>query len=446
MAVGNGTLSNAYHASIRFGFGPRLGEQLPSDPVSWLMDQLSGPDPSPAGGFPNTSGCLGLYGAFVAAPMGSQAKQNAAAAISQLFQAEVQSALSNYVLTAAPFRERLVMFWTNHFAVMAATDPTAALAGDFMREAIRPNVLGSFAQMVEAVVAHPAMNYSLNNNNSVGTLSTRAVNAAKRGVYVGLNENLGRELLELYTVSLAAGYQQADVDAMANLLAGVKIQVSPQGGGTYFDPQSCNKGNQVLMGVTYPNTQAGLASALTMLGTNAHSYANIAFELVKHFVSDTPEPSDVATVQQALVSSHGNLAAAAAAVVGLSNAWVPLTKIRTPADIVLAALRATGTTSASMPANVDNPCSAMGMPTWRSQFPNGWSDVAADWVAPGSMSTRVGFLNAYAQGFPSINVSSTAQAVLGPLVSQGTLSAIAGASTPAAKLATLFCSPEFQRR
>ena len=446
MTIGNGNLSNAYQASIRFGFGPRLDEQLPSDPQSWLLDQLSGADPSPNGGFPNTSGCLAYYGTFQAAPMGSQAQASASGAIRQLFLAEIQSFLSNCVLTDAPFRERLVMFWANHFAVMACTDPTSATAGDFVREAIRPYVTGSFSQMLQAVAAHPAMNFSLNNNSSFGALSQRALKSAKNGGFLGMNENLGREMLELYTVSLAAGYQQADVDALANMLAGYKMQITPQGGGTYYDPTSVSPGNQTLLGVTFPNTQAGLASALNMLGTNPYTYGNIAFELVKHFVSDTPAPGDVATVQQALQASNGNLGAAAAALVGLPNAWVPLTKVRTPTDIVLAALRATGTTAATMPGCIDVPCSVMGMSTWRPPFPNGWSDVADDWVSPGPMSVRVDFLNAYAQGFRTINVSSVAQAVLGPLVSQGTLSAIASAPSPSAQLATLFCSPEFQRR
>ena len=136
----------------------------------------------------------------------------------------MQSILSYAATTKIPFRERLVWFWANHFAVMVDHGyATRACAGAYVRDAIRPHITGTIADMLEAVILSPAMMTSLNGEDSVGPQSTMAIDAAKRGVFLDINENLGRETLELYSLGYNQGYVQADVDALAYLLSGIDV-------------------------------------------------------------------------------------------------------------------------------------------------------------------------------------------------------------------------------
>ncbi len=124
--------------------------------------------------------------------------------------------------TDAPFRERLVWFWANHFTVSIRQGGTNAVIGPYIREAIRPNVTGPFYAMLLAVMRHPAMLMYLDNNNSFGPNSLVGRNQKR-----GLNENLARECLELHTVSPAAGYTQADVTEFAKILTGWSVDLQP---------------------------------------------------------------------------------------------------------------------------------------------------------------------------------------------------------------------------
>src|SRR5208282_2757167 len=113
--------------------------------------------------------------------------------------------------SSTPLVERLVAFWSNHFTVSIQRGAIAGLCGPFEREAIRPHVLGRFAEMLNAVLRHPAMLLYLDNARSIGPNSL----AGMRNPDKGINENLGRELLELHTLGVNGGYTQKDVEAMA---------------------------------------------------------------------------------------------------------------------------------------------------------------------------------------------------------------------------------------
>ncbi|MFV0296269.1 MAG: DUF1800 family protein, partial [Hyphomicrobiaceae bacterium] len=130
--------------------------------------------------------------------------------------AEFEARVAQALTTRNALVERLVMFWSNHFAVaMNKGGPVRVTAGAFEREAIRPHVLGRFTDMLLAVEKHPAMLIYLDNNTSIGPGSKAG---ARRGK--GLNENLGREILELHTVGAGAGYSQDDVTNLARILTG----------------------------------------------------------------------------------------------------------------------------------------------------------------------------------------------------------------------------------
>lgn len=441
-----GTNGAAAQAFTRFGLGGRPDDALPGDPVAWLLDQVTAPDPTPVAGKPSLSQCMALIGQFRVGPAGSNANTVAKQQITQLFAQEGQDLLANAVLTQAPFRERLVWFWANHFAIMAKALGVEATAGSFVRDAIRPHVTGNFSDMLLAVMQHPAMLFSLDNTTSAGPLSPMGQAHLKHALPpVNINENLGRETLELYTVGIDANYAQADVDAMAYLLTGWTVSFQPATLGFYYDAAMAQSGSQTLLGTSYPNTQAGCTSALAALAANPYTYQHLATKLVTHFVSDTPSQSDISTIYNVLASTGGNLGAAAKALVMLPSAWTPLSKLRTPQELVVAALRAAGTTGAAMP-NLPGIMNKLNQPTWKPPFPNGWSDYAADWTGPDPMALRADCLSALCRAMPSVTPAAVASCALGPLLSSNTAAVVGGSGSVHDQLTVLFCSPEFQRR
>ncbi len=132
-----------------------------------------------------------------------------------IYEAEIAALADQALATDQPFRERLVRFWSNHFAVSTRAGQVAPFVGDFVRTAIRPYVTGRFANMLLVVMRHPAMLLYLNQADSVGPNSPAGLRTGR-----GLNENLARECLELHIVSPAAGYSQADVTSFAKILTG----------------------------------------------------------------------------------------------------------------------------------------------------------------------------------------------------------------------------------
>jgi uncharacterized protein (DUF1800 family) len=437
-------------AFTRFGLGGRQDDPVPADPVAWLMAQIACHDPAPVAGMPTLQQNLTLEYQGEQAPDGSAARTAAEAALQAAFAADVQSFLTYAVTTTVPFRERLVWFWSNHFAIMALSGTVMAAAGPYIRTAIRPNITGTIASMLQAVVTHPAMFCGLDGEVSVGPQSQEGMAALRQGKAVNINENLGREILELYTVGIDAGYTQADVDALAYLLTGGD-EANTLGGtlGYVYNPRKQQPGNFTLLGVTYPGTQSGMMSALHDLGTNPATYAHLAAKLVTHFVSDTPSAADIAVVTQAFASTGGSLPAAHAAIVGLQSAWVPLQKLRTPQEFVVAALRAsnaTAATIAAMPAPLAGTLSSMSQPLWQPQFPNGWSDLAADWTGPQPMLMRADWANAYAATITGSTPQAAAAASVQPLLSSRTAAFLQGVTNVPEQFALLFCSPEFQRR
>src|SRR6476661_5534604 len=139
----------------------------------------------------------------------------------QNYLALVQARTNAALVTPAPFVERMVHFWANHFAVSADKLAVIGMAGLLEMEAIRPHVLGKFGDMLLAVEQHPAMLLYLDQAQSIGPDSMVGEFVAARGRrQAGLNENLAREILELHTLGVGSGYTQADVTEFARVLTG----------------------------------------------------------------------------------------------------------------------------------------------------------------------------------------------------------------------------------
>ncbi|HWE07337.1 MAG TPA: DUF1800 domain-containing protein, partial [Rhizomicrobium sp.] len=239
--------------------------------------------------------------------------------------------------TDRPFAERLVRFWSNHFTISDKKKKVLLFAGDFEREAIRPNINGTFEDMLFAVVLHPAMQIYLDNWRSIGPDSSAGKDRGK-----GLNENLGRELMELYTLGVDGGYTQADVIAMAKLLTGFGVYAGHANGFGFF-PERHEPGPITLRGKTYPAGWDGSVAAIKDLAHDPATARNIARKLAAHFISDNPPKESVARLEKAFNDSHGNLHAIAQAIVDDPAAWnAEQKKMRTPVEYVTAAMRLCG--------------------------------------------------------------------------------------------------------
>jgi len=362
----------------------------------------------------------------------------------QAFLAETGAKLDAVTLSQTPFAERLVSFWANHFTVSGIRPVVRPLAGSFEREAIRPHINGRFEDMVLAVVQHPAMGLYLDNWVSVGPES-RVGSRGKRG----LNENLGRELLELHTLGVDGGYSEQDVRALARILTGWSIGGPRVGdpGHFVFVPQIHEPGPKVLLGQTYP--EAGMAEGLLAIRAIAHhpsTARHVARQLAVHFIADQPPQAAVDRLAQVFLQSGGDLHAVSLALVDQPEAWSSYQqKIKSPFDLVASAIRATG--RGLRPEQAVQTFDRLGQGLHMAPSPAGWPDDAAAWIGPEAVLRRVEWAQAYAdQVGDDVDPVQLTNAVLGDTIAPDQHQAIARAESRPTALAMLFASPAFQRR
>jgi uncharacterized protein (DUF1800 family) len=443
-------------ALVRFGLGAGPNDVPESDPRGALKAQLQGPDPGLASGafagLPTGLAALDAQKAddaarkaFIAA--GRPPGETPVEQRKQLFKADLAAQIGWACNTNAGFRERLVWFYANHFSVSTMQGNTFALVGPMIREAIRPHVNGNFTDMVLAAERHPAMLRYLDNEVSMGPDSRAGLRKGK-----GLNENLGRECMELHTVGLAAGYTQADVTSMAKILTGWSVAGTAAGGdatGFKYRPALHEPGPQTVLGQTFDGGEQAGIDALTYLSRHPAAYNMLATKLVTHFVADHPSPDDVTRIAAVLTESGGDLAAAAAALVDLDAAWAPGTKLKTPQEYIVSALRAAPPED-GQPVDYARISTQLGQPFWGAPLPNGWSDQAASWDGSDAVLSRIDWAYTYAgrfdNGAAGKQPADIATAALGGLLRPATSEAIAHAGSRREALTLLFAAPEFQRR
>jgi len=424
------------HAMNRFGLGRRANEALPEDPVAWLTQQVEALDPAAfSPGLPNAAD-----GLTVLREQNKLTLPPNTSLVKPLHDQDVAAHTAQLLTTTAPFRERLVWFWANHFTVSTRAAGLSAVAGPFMREAIRPNVTGSFAGLLLAVMRHPAMLMYLDNASSAGPNSPVGKNQRR-----GLNENLARECLELHTVSPAAGYTQADVTEFARILTGWSVDLQRLFPGYLFRDGTHEPGNKVLLGRRFGPGEVNGIAALDWLARHPATYRHLATKLVRHFVSDDAPPDAVTTIAGVLRDTEGDLAAASIALVHLDAAWTPLAKLRTPQDLAVAALRALDLPADKQPG-LGPALATLGQPIWTAPLPNGWADAAPEWTAPEAMMRHIDWSYALAGRAGEHDPAAVADAALGPLLTARTRDAMRGAGSRRDALTLLFTSPEFQRR
>lgn len=366
-----------------------------------------------------------------------------------IYRDEAQARFDKALAATPGFVERLVGFWSNHFCVsVAKAQIVRASAGAFEREAIRPFVLGRFADMLLAVEHHPAMLFFLDNQQSIGPES-RAGKSRGRG----LNENLAREILELHTLGVGSGYAQADVTSFAGMLTGWTMAGREgrlgEPGSFVFNANAHQPGQAVLLGKTYPDGGMGQAeSALNDIARHPATAQHIATKLARHFIADDPPTAAVARLARVFAKTDGDLRAVAVTLIDMPETWsTPLAKLRSPLDYVVALRRAVAASAGNEPQRSLRWLMALGEPLWQPPGPNGFPDSTDAWASAEGLKTRLDIAWQAAKQANDIgNPNDMLASLIGTSASAETRQAISRAESKQQGLALLLMAPEFQRR
>ena len=360
----------------------------------------------------------------------------------QLIQNEAKVRFDAAINSEIGFVERLVWFWSNHFCISA--NKIFSMAGPYEREAIRPHVLGRFADLLQAVESHPAMLFYLDNEQSMGADSVAGINRDK-----GINENLAREILELHTLGARSGYTQADVVSFANVLTGwtfIGAGVPGYGGEFAFFKRFHEPGEQTVLGRRYPDTGAQQGRAvLADLARNPATARHIAQKLASHFVADEPPPVLVGKLEKTFLDTDGDLKQVARALIDADESWTPQRiKLKPPAQWVAGILRLTGAQWVIPIGRVMAAQAELGEALWRPPAPSGYPDSEAAWIdgVPHRLDIASEFAGRLANGLEPLALLDSS---LGPLASTQTRDTIARAESRTQAVALLLMTPEFLR-
>lgn len=460
---------DAIVALRRFGLGPRPGEAhaISRDPRGYLLASLDKPETlqisAPLESTEVLTRKIGDQQAMIRnaraapkdmqgsgdetgkGPMSGEKMGPVGRVVGGIFQAEVRARIAHAVRTDTGFLERLALFWANHFCVSSRKSPILRVtAGSYEREAIRPNVLGRFVNMVKATATHPAMLHYLDNARSVGPNSRAGLRRA-----AGLNENYARELLELHTVGVNARYTQADVTSLARVMTGWTVagRDRPDYGKFLFAPHVHEPGAQTVLGRRY--AEGGVEQGMAVIADLARHPATatyVATRLARHFVSENPPPRLVEQLALTFRETEGDLKALARALVMADEAWTaPPRKILPPFDLLIATYR--GLVLFPPDGFANSTLNVFGQPMWAVPSPKGWPDEDEHWAAPKALMERIDWAETLVKRFAGARqVSYLADDLYAGTLSTQTREAIARAPNIADSLVLFLMSTEVQRR
>lgn len=459
----------ATSAANRFGLGARPGTLAQvDDPRAWLLAQLDAPA-LPRATLPTSTDYLRQEYDYLRDRRAARNREDggrggAATGFRQRFAplqlGELGWRYRQAVATEQDFIERLVRFWSNHFAVSADKRTAALYAAPMEREAIRPHVTGTFADLLLAVEQHPAMLRYLDNVRSVGEQSRLAQRRRRRmddeaPRRAGLNENLAREILELHTLGVDGGYAQDDVRELARAITGWSValprDLDADATTTFrFRANAHEAGTRRVLGNRYATQgEAQGRAILRDLAAHPATARHVCGKLARHFVSDTPPRALVERMASAWARSGGALRAVYAAMIGSPEAWAEgARKLKTPDDFVVSALRSTATLPAEQPRALVGLLGRLGQPPFTPRSPAGFADDAAEWSGADAVWKRIQAAQTLAETATGTapDPLRTAGEVFGTHLDAGTALALRRAESPREGLALLFASPAFQWR
>lgn len=472
-----------YLAANRFGLGRRFDDPAIGNPKDWLTRQLGDFDPAPAAltGLAGRAAIATAYAEYrderqamrreaneAAMPDSDDAmpeamRRMARAGFRRHYADAAGARLAAAVATPTPFAERLVHFWSNHFAVSADKQTVVGFAGNYENEAIRPHIMGKFSDLLAAAVHHPAMLLYLDQAQSFGPDSAFATRVRNRGnrQAPGLNENLAREILELHTLGVRAGYTQADVTGFAKALTGLTVAGLGRGAGqrlmpadarpgeTLFVERLHQPGSQTILGKRYDQPGARQAEAvLRDLAVHPGTARHVAIKLARHFTGDEPPASLVERLAGDFARTGGDLPSLYRTLVASPEPWAAAPAMfKSPWDWTVSMLRALKTPALGERQNIAAMFTQLGQPVWRPGSPKGYDDTVATWAGSAALMQRVELASRIAGRIGDrADARRLAPLVLADALTPETAEAIARADSPGQGIAMLFASPAFLRR
>lgn len=369
-------------------------------------------------------------------------------------------------------QEVLVDFWANHFNLDAKKGTVSVLLIADERKVIRPHVFGKFRELLEASAKSPAMLEYLDNASSKrnpdqpamtpprkrrkpkrkrsgfqktvfelvesnagsimmpvpGAMPDYVKNPAQQGAKGkgGLNENYGRELMELHTLGVNSGYTQEDVINVARCFTGWTY--NRKTGAFIFRPSMHDNGAKTVLGhVIAPGggIQDG-EQVLDILAASPATARHLSFKLCQRLVADNPPAALVDRVASVWKQTDGDLKAVVRTIVTSPEFYSPevyRSKIKSPYEYVVSAVRSQGG-SMLFPDNPaqfkammqeDGRTSArgfrrgkyttlarqialIGQPLFSYQPPTGYTENSTEWVSTGALVARLNFALALANG------------------------------------------------
>lgn len=445
----------AHLASHRFGYSQPQLQTLANDPKSWVLAQFERPAAFDTEGLVDSAKAWQISRDVVQAalnqstPPSSNQPQDALGPMTPARQLLRQTNLrglekrwQHMTQTTTPVAERWVQFWANHFCVAATKGTILALVWPHEYEAIRPHAFGSYKALLRAAIVHPAMLLYLDNAQSIGPQSI-----AGRRRDRGLNENLARELLELHTLGVKAGYTQDDVTQTAKLLTGWTVGPNTAGV-TRFVDNLHQPGKKTILGNTYPEGPHALDLLLTDLARHPACADFMASKLCRHFVTDTPPAALVQSVAAQFRRTDGDLKAVAVALFSHDLSWQDnhTPKFKRPEECLISAHRL----MQKKIIHVENSAywvQTMGQAMARAPSPQGWPDLSADWLSPDAVIKRIQWAERYGELYgKDVDARDLMQQAFGLNLSTSTTQTIARAESGAQALAFALASPELMRR
>jgi uncharacterized protein (DUF1800 family) len=452
--------------SRRVGFGLGVNDQAPADPVSWAAQQAAQAPPLFfKGQLPTTAKALKNRKSFLAtrnklrARLAKKPKEYGEQSLKLVQETKIATVAWEYhargyaaAIGPTPVFERLWHFWCNHFTVSAVGNELALLIGCYCREAVRPKLAGSFADLLYAATVHTAMLEYLDNARSIGPHSRFAKQLGRhpRAKARGLNENHARELLELHTVSSAAGYTQKDVIELALIMTG------------WFEgrfvAERHEPGPRHFLGKTYRDKGAvSLREVIDDIAAMPQTAQFVSRKLAVAFIADSPPQAAVDHIVAAWKASGGHLPDIHRALFEAVHRWGgEHDKLLPPEAWFIQCARILNSPVFVQPGETfyggDNYrwlfgwYRELGQNTFYADQPNGWSYRKASWVSPEMIDRRVRFGVVFLQALrKSSRLSRTLvkDAVLRNWPGHGrdVLTLFAGAGTPGERFQRLCASP-----
>jgi uncharacterized protein (DUF1800 family) len=297
------------------------------------------------------------------------------------------------ILSNRQLQEQLVDFWYNHFNVFLDKGNDRFMVPSYEREAIRPHVLGHFRDLLESTATAPAMLFYLDNWESVASDISRRGRGGKHTR--GLNENYGRELLELHTLGVDGGYTQKDVTEVARCFTGWTIK-NPQAGSTFtYNDRVHDKGEKIVLGMTIPagGGKDDGEKVLDILARHPSTARFISKKLAQRFVADNPPQALLDRMAKTFLDTNGDIRAVMNTMLTSKeflSQGAYQSKVKTPFEMIVSSIRATGA-QVDYAFPLEDRLKRLGQPLYLKDAPTGYSSANAEWINSAALLERMNF-------------------------------------------------------